>query len=1269
MIIRQKSKEELTNQVEEFFNHKKKLWKITEDKANEIMEIFSQYEGPMDKDSMKDNLSWKISPEEFDKLYWEYENYQKSNFIEMRNYTKEIGIFPEEAEPFINWLVKLIIKENGSVENVRWMNTSDEEIKEAKEFLRWNILALKRAIWSNKKLSPKLLNIVASWEKKYIEVFSNLWIKSTEDFLKLEKIICEAGRDSTIDKIQTFGQLWIETADDFIKLKDIICNSNAGKDIIEIFGQVWIKTADDFIELKDIICGRDTETTNIKLLSSMWITSIKDFLRLSNLCTSQYTVQRFHELEYSKILPNDEYILDILDIINKNPEKNIFELLVELADKVPNIINNDLINLNDIYHKYWVEYPHLEEIILLLSYKWFLLEQISKLLDNLRYFLWKINPENFRIIFEKYPKITPDELCLMENDNTHILSESNPENLKIIFEKYSKITPDELCLLENDNTHILSESNQKNLGMLFNKYEIDLQTIINSKEFKDILENGNPENIETILSCYENITIDEFLKLSGLFRDANTNNLKIVFKYFKPSHIDVLDNYEKLLFNQFNLPQNLDFNEDDHKWYSKYLQEVIDFNISDRDKYNLISDIVKLSFDEIYSYLREFKVNCINHNISYSDFVKCFVWKTFNQNLFYFLSKWFEIPWSEINDNVWILNHSIKKIYPKLDIEFNERETKQILNFIDSIWWINKWYSILILTMEKMVRDWLNKKNFNNILLDKLEKYRKVFDMYPENKIPNWLKVSIGMEFEMTKRYLAWYKEATWNDYKDNVNNIVKNAKIGIEHEWVYEFATKPSINPMVALLEIHLLQELNLLDINDMLKLSWNANNVNYSSRNGTGYHLNIWSDSDIWVDENVQFIQNLCTILPRAWISNGGGVWSINHYSNVNSKSSNFFVFPDSKSTKYIELRTYSVDDVELFEKNVLFNSYAIMWNQAQKKVSNINHSQVMELADNIAIKNPESLMKYLENNNLFKENQDLKSKKIAAEFIWMQISVLRTISNYNHNFINDELFWKDLLDNLSEPWKNYFLDLLLSDKKESIWFVDAWYSSMVVKKYTNLKDKFDVKKYIHNYEPFTSEETREILGELWNTVDEKWIPFINTWINKQLLRAKLCNWSTDTQELQDNINTKMSNIDRIKSYLRWNDQNLKIDRDYLYKYFKEKMSLIQFNPYHAINLDYVNRIINLNNFFLKKDDANANGVLQSTKYNWEDEDDISKLSIFETWYMRKWYNYYQWWSEDMLIHSAQRIALDYIDKVKNILDTDYENEAKRGILAKAA
>ena len=35
-----------------------------------------------------------------------------------------------------------------------------------------------------------------------------------------------------------------------------------------------------------------------------------------------------------------------------------------------------------------------------------------------------------------------------------------------------------------------------------------------------------------------------------------------------------------------------------------------------------------------------------------------------------------------------------------------------------------------------------------------------------------------------------------------------------------------------------------------------------------------------------------------------------------------------------------------------------------------------------------------------------------------------------------------------------------------------------------------------------------------------------------------------------------------------------------------------------------------------------------------------------------MRKWYNYYQWWSDNMLIHISQRIALDYMEQVKDIL-----------------
>ena len=60
---------------------------------------------------------------------------------------------------------------------------------------------------------------------------------------------------------------------------------------------------------------------------------------------------------------------------------------------------------------------------------------------------------------------------------------------------------------------------------------------------------------------------------------------------------------------------------------------------------------------------------------------------------------------------------------------------------------------------------------------------------------------------------------------------------------------------------------------------------------------------------------------------------------------------------------------------------------------------------------------------------------------------------------------------------------------------------------------------------------------------------------------------------------------------------DKSLKVDKEYLEKYFKSNMSLIQYSPYHAIDTEFMNRIINLNNFFLKKDDTNANQVLQKS------------------------------------------------------------------------
>lgn len=278
-------------------------------------------------------------------------------------------------------------------------------------------------------------------------------------------------------------------------------------------------------------------------------------------------------------------------------------------------------------------------------------------------------------------------------------------------------------------------------------------------------------------------------------------------------------------------------------------------------------------------------------------------------------------------------------------------------------------------------------------------------------------------------------------------------------------------------------------------------------------------------------------------------------------------------------------------------------------------------------------------------------------------MKLCVLRAIRDYNKYFIDNELFWMNLVQNLSEPRRKCFFDILLLDKKETFWFWNEWYSSMVVKRYTNLIDNFDSTKYLNQSEPFSDDKSEKILNEFWNNIDKKWIPYVTIWLNKQLLWQLLSDWVEKTQDLQDQINNKMSNIDRIKSYIRINEknQNLRIDSQYLYDYFNDKLSLDNFDPYDWINLKFMNKIINLNNFFLKNDDTNANWVLQKTIYDWkDDETDISKLSLFETWWeMRKWYNYYQWWTENMLLHKAQSIAINYMDNVKNILNTDFPDE----------
>ena len=213
-------------------------------------------------------------------------------------------------------------------------------------------------------------------------------------------------------------------------------------------------------------------------------------------------------------------------------------------------------------------------------------------------------PENFNILYNKY---WLDLQAIVNSEELKVILKNDfPKNLKLIIEKYPNI---EITELENISGVISSYRFHENFNILFDKYGFNLQTLINSKGLKDILQNGFSENLKIIIEYYKNNTIDELSEFPGLFIDASSNNLKNVFKYFEPTLSDELDDYEKLLFNKFYyLPGNLNFKESDHKWYLNFLNEIVDTDYNPDKKSKMTKKLVTLTFEQAKNYVKVFKM-------------------------------------------------------------------------------------------------------------------------------------------------------------------------------------------------------------------------------------------------------------------------------------------------------------------------------------------------------------------------------------------------------------------------------------------------------------------------------------------------------------------------------------------------------------------------------------------------------------------------------------------------------------------------------------
>lgn len=227
------------------------------------------------------------------------------------------------------------------------------------------------------------------------------------------------------------------------------------------------------------------------------------------------------------------------------------------------------------------------------------LESLKNIIKN-----WSITAENLWIIFEmlfgKYPNITIDELLLLENENTHILSLAKTENLKIILEKYSEITVKELVLLDSilklDEKSFMEFSNfwtftpseaSLNILDLFNDYTKAHDKIFANIENKEEINNENWIAITWLYSAIEYFEDDTTIsdKIKSTIRELITNWDKKDFIYNKLNELlkkSLLDD-NKLTYEEIALLAVLNKKWLFNMWQSESLAKFV-YQINKLDK-------------------------------------------------------------------------------------------------------------------------------------------------------------------------------------------------------------------------------------------------------------------------------------------------------------------------------------------------------------------------------------------------------------------------------------------------------------------------------------------------------------------------------------------------------------------------------------------------------------------------------------------------------------------------------------------------------------
>lgn len=265
---------------------------------------------------------------------------------------------------------------------------------------------------------------------------------------------------------------------------------------------------------------------------------------------------------------NQKDIFNLKSLLKDGKQKYIIPLLRIIWDEVNKSISFDGV---DWIQKFFEKIDSITDKIaiedFIVFFKW------SNLHINVIYQFIEI----LDIIVKNLYDINIEKLSLFKDiaKNLYI----RPKNLELVFEKYPQLAKNTESTLENINA---------------------LESILRSEFF--------PENFNVLYEKFP-ISITELIQLKeALALQSFAKNFKIIYETFSPFELEDFENYWTIFSFAGEFPENLQFKENNPKWYLAFICDIVATYYKDDKKAKMIKKIASLSFEQAENYLKIFKM-------------------------------------------------------------------------------------------------------------------------------------------------------------------------------------------------------------------------------------------------------------------------------------------------------------------------------------------------------------------------------------------------------------------------------------------------------------------------------------------------------------------------------------------------------------------------------------------------------------------------------------------------------------------------------------